>query len=90
MNVRAGKSMNENVPLPLAYPRHEPLGQPDAGWASSVSAAPAAGVPSAYSTVPTIDTLFLLNFIGAIVIAVGLIAPLGRVTGRHTDAVRAG
>src|SRR5438270_5685508 len=42
-----------------------------------------------YSTVPTIGTLFLLNFIGAIVIAVGLIAPLGRVTGRHTDAVRA-
>ncbi|MEA2160970.1 MAG: hypothetical protein QOD66_3350 [Solirubrobacteraceae bacterium] len=42
-----------------------------------------------YSTVPTIGTLFLLNFIAAIVIAVGLIAPLGRVTGRHTDLVRA-
>jgi len=34
-----------------------------------------------YSTVPTIGTLFLLNFIAAIVIAVGLIAPLRRVTG---------
>jgi hypothetical protein len=42
-----------------------------------------------YSTVPTIGTLFLLNFIAAIVIAAGLIAPLRRVTGRYTDAVRA-
>jgi hypothetical protein len=42
-----------------------------------------------YSTVPTIGTLFLLNFIAAIVIAVGLIAPLRRVTGRFTDAVHA-
>ena len=42
-----------------------------------------------YSTVPTIGTLFLLNFIGAIVIAVGLIAPLGRIAGRYTDSVRA-
>src|SRR5438067_13135570 len=43
-----------------------------------------------YSTVPTIGTLFLLNFIAAIVIAVGLIAPLRRVAGRYTDVVRAG
>jgi hypothetical protein len=42
-----------------------------------------------YSSVPTIGTLFLLNFIAAIVIAVGLIAPLRSVTGRYTDAVRA-
>src|ERR1700746_2530617 len=42
-----------------------------------------------YSTVPTIGTLFLLNFIASIVIAVGLIAPLRRVTGNYTDAVRA-
>jgi hypothetical protein len=42
-----------------------------------------------YSTVPTIGTLFLLNFVAAIVIAVGLIAPLRRITGRHTDLVRA-
>jgi hypothetical protein len=42
-----------------------------------------------YSTVPTIGTLFLLNFIASIVIAVGLIAPLRRVTGRYTDVVRA-
>jgi len=42
-----------------------------------------------YSTVPTIGTLFLLNFIAATVIAVGLLAPLGRVAGRYTDAVRA-
>jgi hypothetical protein len=42
-----------------------------------------------YSTVPTIGTLFLLNFIGAIVIAAGLIVPLRPVAGRYTDAVRA-
>jgi hypothetical protein len=42
-----------------------------------------------YSTVPTIGTLFLLNFIAAIVIAVGLIVPLQPVTGRYTDVVRA-
>ncbi len=42
-----------------------------------------------YSTVPTIGTLFLLNFIAAVVIAAGLIAPGRRVTGRYTDAVRA-
>jgi hypothetical protein len=42
-----------------------------------------------YSTVPTIGTLFLLNFIAAIVIAVGLIAPLRRVTRHYTDALRA-
>jgi hypothetical protein len=42
-----------------------------------------------YSTVPTIGTLFLLNFIASIVIAVGLIVPLRRVTGNYTDAVRA-
>ena len=42
-----------------------------------------------YSSVPTIGTLFLLNFIAATVIAVGLIAPLRRVTGRYTDVVRA-
>jgi hypothetical protein len=42
-----------------------------------------------YSTVPTIGTLFLLNFIAAIVIAAGLIAPLRRVTGRYTGVIRA-
>jgi hypothetical protein len=42
-----------------------------------------------YSTVPTIGTLFLLNFIAAIVIALGLVAPLRRVAGRYADAVRA-
>lgn len=42
-----------------------------------------------YSTVPTIGTLFLLNFIGAIVITAGLIAPLGRIAGRYADGVRA-
>jgi hypothetical protein len=42
-----------------------------------------------YSTVPTIGTLFLLNFIAAVVIAAGLIAPVRRVAGRYTDVVRA-
>jgi hypothetical protein len=41
-----------------------------------------------YSTVPTIGTLFLLNFIAAIVIGIGLLVPLRRVTGRYTDVAR--
>jgi hypothetical protein len=42
-----------------------------------------------YSTVPTIGTLFFLNFVSAVIVAVGLVAPLGRVTGRYADAIRA-
>jgi hypothetical protein len=42
-----------------------------------------------YSTVPTIGTLFFLNFVSAVVIAAGLIAPLRRLAGRHADAIRA-
>src|ERR687892_2638795 len=41
-----------------------------------------------YSTVPTIGTLFFLNFVAAVVIAVGLVAPLRRVAGRYADAIR--
>jgi hypothetical protein len=42
-----------------------------------------------YSTVPTIGTLFFLNFVSAVVVAAGLVAPLGRVARRHADAIRA-
>jgi hypothetical protein len=42
-----------------------------------------------YSTVPTIGTLFFLNFVSAVVVFVGLVAPLGRIAGRYADAVRA-
>jgi len=42
-----------------------------------------------YRTVPKIGVLFLLNFVSAVVVAVGLIAPIGRVAGRSTDAIRA-
>jgi hypothetical protein len=42
-----------------------------------------------YSTVPTIGTLFLLNFIAAVVLTIGLIAPLDRIVGRYADPVRA-
>ena len=41
-----------------------------------------------YSTIPTIGALFFLNFVGAVVIAVGLIVPLRRVTPRYADAIR--
>ena len=41
-----------------------------------------------YSMVPTIGTLFLLNFIGAIVLAVGLSAPMPRVAPRSREALR--
>jgi hypothetical protein len=42
-----------------------------------------------YSTVPTIGTLFFLNFVSAVVIAAGLIAPLRFLPRRHADAIRA-
>ena len=42
-----------------------------------------------YSTIPTIGTLFFLNFVSSVVIAAGLVAPLGRLAGRYADAVRA-
>ena len=42
-----------------------------------------------YSTVPTIGTLFFLNFVSALVITVGLVAPLRRVAGRYADVIRA-
>ena len=41
-----------------------------------------------YSTVPTIGTLFFMNFASAVIVAVGLVAPLGRLAGRYADAVR--
>jgi hypothetical protein len=41
-----------------------------------------------YSTVPTIGTLFFMNFVSAVIVAVGLVAPLGRVAGPYADAVR--
>jgi hypothetical protein len=42
-----------------------------------------------FRTVPTIGVLFLLNFVAAVVVAVGLIAPIGRIAGRYADAIRA-
>ena len=42
-----------------------------------------------YSSIPTIGTLFLLNFLSAVVIGLGLIAPYGRIAGRYADAIRA-
>jgi hypothetical protein len=42
-----------------------------------------------YSTVPTIGTLFLLNFVSAVVLSIGLIAPLQRIAGRYADVIRA-
>ena len=41
-----------------------------------------------YSTIPTIGTLFFLNFVAAVVIALGLIVPLRRAAGRYADATR--
>jgi hypothetical protein len=42
-----------------------------------------------FRTVPTIGVLFLLNFVAAVVVAVGLVAPIGRFAGRYADAIRA-
>src|SRR3954453_8617421 len=41
-----------------------------------------------YSTVPTIGTLFFLNFVSAVVLAAGLIVPLRRVAGHYAGAIR--
>jgi hypothetical protein len=39
-----------------------------------------------YSAIPTIGTLFLLNFAGATVVGLGLLAPIERVLGRLGNA----
>jgi hypothetical protein len=40
-----------------------------------------------YSAIPTIGTLFVLNFAGATAIGLGLLAPVERLIGRFGDAV---
>ena len=42
-----------------------------------------------YSVVPTIGTRFVLNFVAAVVLAIGLVIPLRRVSRGYTGAVRA-
>src|SRR5262245_48780965 len=39
-----------------------------------------------YSAIPTIGTLFLLNFVGATAIGLALLAPIERLLGRWGDA----
>jgi hypothetical protein len=41
-----------------------------------------------FSAIPTIGTLFLLNFIAATIVGVGLLLPLRRMTRRFADPVR--
>jgi hypothetical protein len=45
-------------------------------------------IANSFSTVPTIGTLFLLNFIAASGVGVGLLLPLGHVIPRHGERVR--
>jgi len=42
-----------------------------------------------YSEIPTIGTLFLLNFVGATIVGLGLLAPVERLFGRLGGAVLA-
>jgi hypothetical protein len=42
-----------------------------------------------YSDIPTIGTLFVLNFAGGTAVALGLMSPLGRLAGRQGTAVAA-
>jgi hypothetical protein len=42
-----------------------------------------------YSAIPTIGTLFFLNFVSATVVAVGLAAPVRRIAGRWANAILA-
>jgi hypothetical protein len=44
---------------------------------------------TAYSAIPTIGTLFVLNFAGATVLGLGLLAPLARLSGRWGRALPA-
>src|SRR5207248_9576630 len=41
-----------------------------------------------FSAIPTIGTLFLLNFIAATIVGAGLLLPLRRMTARMADPVR--
>src|SRR5947209_6185563 len=41
-----------------------------------------------FSTIPTIGTLFLLNFIAATIVGAGLLLPLRRITRRFADPLR--
>ena len=43
-----------------------------------------------YSAIPTIGTLFVLNFVGATTIGLGLLAPLERVLGRRWGSAAVG
>jgi hypothetical protein len=40
-----------------------------------------------YRAVPTIGTLFLLDFIGSLLVGLALLAPIRAVAGRHTDRI---
>jgi hypothetical protein len=40
-----------------------------------------------YSQIPTIGTLFVLNFLGATAIGLGLLAPIERIAGRHANTL---
>ena len=42
-----------------------------------------------YSSIPTIGTLFVLNFVGATIVGLGLLAPVERLLGRLGGAVLA-
>jgi hypothetical protein len=42
-----------------------------------------------YSAIPTIGTLFFLNFVSATLVAAGLLAPVGRVARRRAPAILA-
>jgi hypothetical protein len=42
-----------------------------------------------YSEIPTIGTLFVINFVGATIVGVGLLAPVERLLGRFGGAVLA-
>jgi hypothetical protein len=45
--------------------------------------------PDGFSTVPTIGTLFLLNFISATFLGIALLLPLRRLAPRHAGSLRA-
>ena len=40
-----------------------------------------------YRAIPTIGTLFLLNFVSALLVGLGLLAPVRRIAGRFADRI---
>jgi hypothetical protein len=83
------------LPRRLAAPRHRPTVAKVARILGALSLL-AVGIDhieqfyvDSYSVIPTIGTLFALNFASAVPVTLGLVAPVRRLAGRRANAVLA-